>query len=203
MSRAMVKCSWGKPRYPGAKMTEIDNKHNVSFSVAKTQNDRHPLDLSRKSTPEANAFACIAFLGLPLSSPLNIRGLGTILSGSLSLMHKEPFPSESDSDNDLVSVTKSSVSSSCLSDAESVLSGSTNLSQKTTTQKKCSYCSTTSTPMWRHGPSSFTHLCNSCGVKWRRGKILQKGMLSNLILKEKLDIHYSKNHAIAKRFSRL
>ncbi|KAJ3303740.1 hypothetical protein HDV03_003517 [Kappamyces sp. JEL0829] len=38
--------------------------------------------------------------------------------------------------------------------------------------RKCNYCGATSTPMWRHGPGSYTNLCNSCGVKWRRGKIL-------------------------------
>ena len=42
-------------------------------------------------------------------------------------------------------------------------------------QRKCAYCGTTSTPMWRHGPGDFTNLCNSCGVKWRRGKILSTG----------------------------
>lgn len=41
--------------------------------------------------------------------------------------------------------------------------------------RKCSYCGTTSTPMWRHGPGDYTNLCNSCGVKWRRGKILSSG----------------------------
>lgn len=41
--------------------------------------------------------------------------------------------------------------------------------------RKCTYCGATSTPMWRHGPGEFTHLCNSCGVKWRRGKILSSG----------------------------
>jgi hypothetical protein len=29
--------------------------------------------------------------------------------------------------------------------------------------------------MWRHGPGNYTNLCNSCGVKWRRGKILSSG----------------------------
>ena len=39
--------------------------------------------------------------------------------------------------------------------------------------RRCNYCGVTSTPMWRHGPGEYVHLCNSCGVKWRRGKILQ------------------------------
>ena len=41
--------------------------------------------------------------------------------------------------------------------------------------RKCNYCGVTSTPMWRHGPGDYTNLCNSCGVKWRRGKILANG----------------------------
>jgi hypothetical protein len=41
--------------------------------------------------------------------------------------------------------------------------------------RKCNYCGATSTPMWRHGPGEYTNLCNSCGVKWRRGKILSSG----------------------------
>ncbi|KXS17441.1 hypothetical protein M427DRAFT_30559 [Gonapodya prolifera JEL478] len=36
----------------------------------------------------------------------------------------------------------------------------------------CTYCGSGSTPMWRHGPPPYAILCNSCGVKWRRGKIL-------------------------------
>ncbi|KAH6592199.1 hypothetical protein BASA50_008191 [Batrachochytrium salamandrivorans] len=43
--------------------------------------------------------------------------------------------------------------------------------------RKCNYCGATSTPMWRHGPGVYKNLCNSCGVKWRRGKILQSKQL--------------------------
>ncbi len=39
--------------------------------------------------------------------------------------------------------------------------------------RRCNYCGASSTPMWRHGPGEYVNLCNSCGVKWRRGKILQ------------------------------
>ncbi|KAI8900984.1 hypothetical protein BC833DRAFT_579464 [Globomyces pollinis-pini] len=45
----------------------------------------------------------------------------------------------------------------------------------TGTTRRCNYCGATQTPMWRHGPANFTNLCNSCGVKWRRGKILNTG----------------------------
>jgi hypothetical protein len=41
--------------------------------------------------------------------------------------------------------------------------------------KRCDYCKSTQTPMWRHGPGKYQNLCNSCGVKWRRGKILANG----------------------------
>lgn len=39
--------------------------------------------------------------------------------------------------------------------------------------KQCNYCGSTNTPLWRHGPPESPRLCNSCGVKWKRGKILQ------------------------------
>ncbi|KAG0285466.1 hypothetical protein BGZ96_010282 [Linnemannia gamsii] len=41
------------------------------------------------------------------------------------------------------------------------------------TQKKCSYCDSVSTPMWRRGPNGPGTLCNACGVKWKHGKILE------------------------------
>ncbi|KAJ3065697.1 hypothetical protein HDU98_010934 [Podochytrium sp. JEL0797] len=41
-----------------------------------------------------------------------------------------------------------------------------------TVSKCCTYCSTRTTPMWRHGPVNFNPLCNGCGVKWKRGRIL-------------------------------
>jgi hypothetical protein len=46
---------------------------------------------------------------------------------------------------------------------------------RSATCRRCNYCGATSTPMWRHGPGNYTNLCNSCGVKWRRGKILSNG----------------------------
>ena len=38
--------------------------------------------------------------------------------------------------------------------------------------RECSFCKTKTTPMWRHGPVGFALLCNGCGVKWKRGRIL-------------------------------
>jgi len=38
--------------------------------------------------------------------------------------------------------------------------------------RRCDYCSATTTPMWRHGPVGYNDLCNKCGVKWMRGRIL-------------------------------
>jgi len=32
----------------------------------------------------------------------------------------------------------------------------------------CSYCKTTTTPMWRKGPHGKNTLCNRCGIKWSR-----------------------------------
>ncbi|KAI9349788.1 hypothetical protein BDR26DRAFT_852803 [Obelidium mucronatum] len=39
-------------------------------------------------------------------------------------------------------------------------------------ERICSHCSTRSTPMWRNGPVGYDILCNGCGVKWKRGRIL-------------------------------
>ncbi|KAI7852471.1 hypothetical protein BDC45DRAFT_188415 [Circinella umbellata] len=39
--------------------------------------------------------------------------------------------------------------------------------------KKCLYCGSKTTPMWRRGPQGAGTLCNACGVKWKHGKILQ------------------------------
>ncbi|CAO3588200.1 unnamed protein product [Absidia cylindrospora] len=38
--------------------------------------------------------------------------------------------------------------------------------------RKCHYCGSKSTPMWRRGPEGAGTLCNACGVKWKHGKIL-------------------------------
>ncbi|KAH3731963.1 hypothetical protein Pelo_17207 [Pelomyxa schiedti] len=31
----------------------------------------------------------------------------------------------------------------------------------------CEFCGSTTTPVWRRGPSGKTTLCNACGIKWR------------------------------------
>lgn len=37
--------------------------------------------------------------------------------------------------------------------------------------RRCAYCGTKTTPMWRRGPDGAGTLCNACGVKWKSGKI--------------------------------
>lgn len=37
--------------------------------------------------------------------------------------------------------------------------------------KKCAYCGNKNSPMWRRGPDGPGTLCNSCGVKWKHGKV--------------------------------
>ncbi|KAJ3100262.1 hypothetical protein HDU97_002398 [Phlyctochytrium planicorne] len=39
--------------------------------------------------------------------------------------------------------------------------------------RQCTFCGTEKTPMWRHGPTGYDPLCNGCGVKWKRGRILK------------------------------
>ncbi|EGF84406.1 hypothetical protein BATDEDRAFT_85119 [Batrachochytrium dendrobatidis JAM81] len=41
----------------------------------------------------------------------------------------------------------------------------------------CNYCQATTTPMWRHGPPGYPDLCNKCGVKWMRRRILQDDVI--------------------------
>ncbi|CAO3649998.1 unnamed protein product [Cunninghamella echinulata] len=38
--------------------------------------------------------------------------------------------------------------------------------------RKCIYCSTRHTTMWRQGPAGGGTLCNGCGILWQQGKIL-------------------------------
>ncbi|KAI9498832.1 hypothetical protein BDB00DRAFT_866909 [Zychaea mexicana] len=45
-------------------------------------------------------------------------------------------------------------------------------SNNSSSLKKCLYCGSKSTPMWRRGPQGAGTLCNACGVKWKHGKIL-------------------------------
>ncbi|ORY42106.1 hypothetical protein LY90DRAFT_671936 [Neocallimastix californiae] len=55
----------------------------------------------------------------------------------------------------------------------SVITSTRNSHFYSSSPKQCTYCGSTSTPLWRHGPPESPRLCNSCGVKWKRGKILQ------------------------------
>ncbi|CAO3572795.1 unnamed protein product [Mortierella alpina] len=57
--------------------------------------------------------------------------------------------------------------------ATSKKSASAGPSSSHSSQKKCGYCSCTTTPMWRRGPHGPSTLCNACGVKWKHGKIMQ------------------------------
>jgi len=38
--------------------------------------------------------------------------------------------------------------------------------QSVSRKRKCEFCGTTETPMWRRGPTGKGTLCNACGVKW-------------------------------------
>lgn len=38
--------------------------------------------------------------------------------------------------------------------------------QSASRKRKCEFCGTTETPMWRRGPTGKGTLCNACGVKW-------------------------------------
>nr|XP_004247383.1 GATA transcription factor 23-like [Solanum lycopersicum] len=41
-------------------------------------------------------------------------------------------------------------------------------SKEAEAMKSCSYCHTTTTPLWRSGPSGPKSLCNACGIKYNK-----------------------------------
>ncbi|XP_047337022.1 GATA transcription factor 15-like [Impatiens glandulifera] len=47
--------------------------------------------------------------------------------------------------------------------------------------KICTDCGTTRTPLWRGGPSGPKSLCNACGIRTRKKKILLLGLNKNSI----------------------
>ncbi|KAL0076245.1 hypothetical protein J3Q64DRAFT_1825719 [Phycomyces blakesleeanus] len=56
---------------------------------------------------------------------------------------------------------------------ESVLPKSKHANIKDDGIRKCHYCSTKCTSMWRPGPEGSGTLCNGCGILWKQGKILK------------------------------
>lgn len=43
-----------------------------------------------------------------------------------------------------------------------------------TNNKFCADCKTTKTPLWRGGPSGPKSLCNACGIRYRKRRILSR-----------------------------
>ncbi|XP_030544914.1 GATA transcription factor 16-like [Rhodamnia argentea] len=43
-----------------------------------------------------------------------------------------------------------------------------------TNKKFCADCKTTKTPLWRGGPSGPKSLCNACGIRYRKKRILSR-----------------------------
>ncbi|KAA8492471.1 GATA transcription factor 12 [Porphyridium purpureum] len=41
-----------------------------------------------------------------------------------------------------------------------------------TEQHRCTHCAATQTPLWRSGPNGPKSLCNACGMRWKKGKLL-------------------------------
>ncbi|RCH94510.1 Transcription factor, partial [Rhizopus azygosporus] len=51
---------------------------------------------------------------------------------------------------------------------------------------RCTYCGTKYTSMWRPGPGGHGTLCNSCGIQWKRGEILEGAPVISLKEERKL-----------------
>lgn len=43
---------------------------------------------------------------------------------------------------------------------------------ETSTRLRCVHCLSTETPLWRAGPDGPKTLCNACGVRFKKGKLL-------------------------------
>mmetsp|Transcript_31558 Transcript_31558/g.81660 ORF Transcript_31558/g.81660 Transcript_31558/m.81660 type:complete len:415 (-) Transcript_31558:182-1426(-) len=52
------------------------------------------------------------------------------------------------------------------------------LGRKKLARKPCAYCGTTDTPQWRQGLNGERNLCNACGVKFRKGQLNHKRLVS-------------------------
>ncbi|KAI9277385.1 hypothetical protein BY458DRAFT_504795 [Sporodiniella umbellata] len=50
---------------------------------------------------------------------------------------------------------------------------------------RCGYCATKYTTMWRSGPGGHGTLCNSCGLQWKRGEILDGAEMISIVEERK------------------
>ncbi|KAK6780832.1 hypothetical protein RDI58_023016 [Solanum bulbocastanum] len=59
-------------------------------------------------------------------------------------------------------------------------------SEEAEEMKSCCYCHTTTTPLWRSGPSGPKSLCNACGIKYnkKRRQILGVEKKRRIVCKE-------------------
>ncbi|XP_047980949.1 GATA transcription factor 16 isoform X2 [Salvia hispanica] len=53
-------------------------------------------------------------------------------------------------------------------------------------EKYCSDCRTTTTPLWRSGPSGPKSLCNACGIRHRKKRVVAVAVAKNDVRKGKI-----------------
>lgn len=58
---------------------------------------------------------------------------------------------------------------------------------------KCVHCHSTETPLWRTGPDGPKSLCNACGVRYKKGKLVlykdEEGKLTAVKRQDSLPVH--------------
>ncbi|KAI9495482.1 hypothetical protein BDB00DRAFT_235179 [Zychaea mexicana] len=97
-------------------------------------------------------------------APISPRSASTTLSSNSTSNHN------SNNNNNITTATTATTSTS-----------KTRNNSSGGAVKKCLYCGSKSTPMWRRGPQGAGTLCNACGVKWKHGKILSGSTSTDML----------------------
>ncbi|KAI9204620.1 uncharacterized protein BJ171DRAFT_98740 [Polychytrium aggregatum] len=103
------------------------------------------------------------FLGVPSSSPASMSP--TLSQSSLSSASSQRRSRK---------MRTSKSSSSSLDEGSRRKGADSSPPKPAQAQRHCHYCMATQTPMWRHGPPEYPDLCNRCGVKYMRGRLISK-----------------------------
>ncbi|KAI9355398.1 hypothetical protein DFJ73DRAFT_919671 [Zopfochytrium polystomum] len=115
------------------------------------------------------------------STPRTAQLIEPLLPQSMSLGRHPPAivpPRASKSTPQKISnATPSKLSSTTTTLAKPTPSTKSGSQKPDYASRSCACCGTRVTPMWRQGPKGLDILCNGCGVKYRRGKLVVDGTL--------------------------
>ncbi|KAI8874404.1 hypothetical protein GQ42DRAFT_151982 [Ramicandelaber brevisporus] len=156
-----------RPRSPST--SSVDEDVPLAKSrMPQPQQQRQPAQARTAGRP--SAFKIVA------PPPLHVSAESASAEGTTSKSTQpRKLPSRTDPLNDLASSNgghgnaENSVSTTPVPASAPAAAAQTT---PATSAKRCEYCQSRNTPMWRRGPNGAGTLCNACGVKWKNGKIL-------------------------------